>query len=156
VGSEMFIRDRRVMLLVDSVTRFARTQREIGLATGEPPARRGYPPSVFAMLPRLLERSGQSACGSITAIPPPDVVARTKYLLQESGKSAGTEGFLLMYVTDVSTAGPFTICHGWLMRYPKVPHPVATTKWIIEPNATYACSRGSLAPYTPATPTTSP
>jgi len=66
-----WFRDRcgaSVLLLCDSLTRVARAQREVGLSAGEPPARHGYPPSVFALLPRLIERTGATPQGAITAI----------------------------------------------------------------------------------------
>jgi ATP synthase in type III secretion protein N len=75
---------RNVLLLMDSVTRYARALREIGLSAGEPAVRRGFPPSVFAELPRLFERAGTAAVGSITGI-------YTVLLEEEEGDPIGEE-----------------------------------------------------------------
>ncbi|WP_247712056.1 FliI/YscN family ATPase [Qipengyuania qiaonensis] len=75
---------RHVVLMMDSITRYARAQREIGLAAGEPPVRRGYPPSLFAELPVLFERAGTNARGAITAI-------YTVLLEDEEGDPVGEE-----------------------------------------------------------------
>jgi type III secretion protein N (ATPase) len=68
IAEALRARGKKVLLLVDSLTRFARAQREIGLAAGEPPARGGFTPSVYTMLPRLIERAGGTPEGSITAM----------------------------------------------------------------------------------------
>lgn len=68
VAESFRARGKKVLLLIDSLTRFARAQREIGLAAGEPPARGGYTPSVYTMLPRLIERAGNTPEGSISAM----------------------------------------------------------------------------------------
>jgi hypothetical protein len=110
--------------------------------------------------------------GKLEPTPPPEVVARTKYIYQTVG--TGTEARTKMWVTDVHRSGPFTTCSGWLVRWPEPPvdnpasgangtqitiggthaHGVLSTgeagqEPIVEPNATYMCSERNLTPFTP-------
>jgi flagellum-specific ATP synthase len=97
---------RHVVLMMDSLTRVALAQREIGLSAGEPPATRGYPPSVFALLPTLLERAGTSPEGSITGLY--TVLVEGDDLQDPIGDSARSilDGHVVLS-RDLATAGHF-------------------------------------------------
>lgn len=97
---------RDVLLMMDSLTRVAMAQREIGLSAGEPPATRGYPPSVFGLLPRLLERAGTSAHGSITGLY--TVLVEGDDLQDPIGDTARSilDGHVVL-TRDLATAGHF-------------------------------------------------
>lgn len=116
--------------------------------------------------------------GRLEPTPPPEVLAQTKYLFEESGKNAGLEGRIKMYVTAVHKIGPVTMCTGWLLRYPRPdrqygsigdrqlatgrvdlsgagfgsPRTDYTVHPIIEQNVTYACSARSLTPFVAPSP----
>jgi flagellum-specific ATP synthase len=95
-----------VLLMMDSLTRVAMAQREIGLSAGEPPATRGYPPSVFGLLPRILERAGTSATGSITGLY--TVLVEGDDLQDPIGDTARSilDGHVVL-TRDLATAGHF-------------------------------------------------
>jgi len=97
---------RHVVLMMDSLTRVALAQREIGLSAGEPPATRGFPPSVFALLPGLLERAGTSPVGSITGLY--TVLVEGDDLQDPIGDSARSilDGHVVLS-RDLATAGHF-------------------------------------------------
>ena len=96
---------RHVVLMMDSLTRVALAQREIGLSAGEPPATRGFPPSVFAMLPQLLERAGTSPSGSITGLY--TVLVEGDDMQDPIGDSARSilDGHIVL-TRELATAGP--------------------------------------------------
>ena len=97
---------RDVVLMMDSLTRVALAQREIGLSAGEPPATRGFPPSVFALLPRLLERAGTAPGGSITGLY--TVLVEGDDMQDPVGDTARSilDGHVVLS-RDLATAGPF-------------------------------------------------
>jgi hypothetical protein len=116
--------------------------------------------------------------GNLDPTPPPEIVAQTKFVFEETGKRAGFEGRIKMYVTAVHRAGPLTTCTGWVLRYPRSPgqygspsdRQIATGRVdpsgsdfgtprtdytvhpIVEANVTFACSARDLQPFAPSAP----
>ncbi len=96
---------KHVLLLVDSLTRVARAQREIGLAAGEPPGRQGFPPSVYSMLPRLVERAGKTISGVVTAVYTVLVESGTTDAIAEEARSLLDGHVVLSY--ELAARGHF-------------------------------------------------
>jgi flagellum-specific ATP synthase len=100
-----------VLLMMDSLTRVAMAQREIGLSAGEPPTTRGYPPSVFGLMPRLLERTGPAAVGSITGLY--TVLVEGDDLQDRSATPPGRSSTAVVLSRRLATSGHFPASTYW-------------------------------------------